>query len=148
MRKRRRGSDAQPFVLSGEVTRAEWYQSFSLDEIYKFGTPTAKTFPALNNKLKFFLSATKRKESILIEHRGVSVCVCVCVCVCVFIIKKECYGILAKFYRQICSVICHCLLLDYLPLPSYNYSRITCFAYVTTTLTVTPSLSIVIHSSI
>ena len=45
-------------MLPGEVTRAEWHQSFSLDEIYKFKTPTAKTIPALNNNLKFFLSAT------------------------------------------------------------------------------------------
>ena len=51
-------SDAQPFMLPGEVTRAEWHQSFSLDEIYKFETPTAKTIPALNNNLKFFLSST------------------------------------------------------------------------------------------
>ena len=42
-------------MLPGVVTRAEWHQSFSLDEIYKFETPTAKTIPALNNDLKFFL---------------------------------------------------------------------------------------------
>ena len=42
-------------MLPGEVTRAEWHQLFSLDEIYKFETPTAKTIPALNNDLKFFL---------------------------------------------------------------------------------------------
>ena len=42
----------------GKVTRAEWRHSFSLDEIYKFEAPTAKTIPALNNNLKFFLSAT------------------------------------------------------------------------------------------
>ena len=40
------------------VTRTEWHQSFSLDEIYKFETPTVKTIPALNNNLKFFHSAT------------------------------------------------------------------------------------------
>ena len=38
--------------------RSEWHQSFSLDEVYKFVTPTAKTIPALNNNLKFSLSAT------------------------------------------------------------------------------------------
>ena len=42
----------------GEVNWAEWHQSFSLDEIYKFETPMAKTIPTLNNYLKFFLSAT------------------------------------------------------------------------------------------
>ena len=42
-------------MLPGKVTRAEWHQSFSLDETYKFKTPTAKTIPALNNDLKFFL---------------------------------------------------------------------------------------------
>ena len=46
---------ALSFMLPGEVTRAEWHQSFSLDEICKFKTPTAKTIPALNNDLKFFL---------------------------------------------------------------------------------------------
>ena len=39
--KRGRGSDAQPFMLPGEVTRAEWHRSFTLDEIYKLKTPTA-----------------------------------------------------------------------------------------------------------
>ena len=42
-------------MLPREVTRAEWHQSFSFDEIYKFKTPTFKTIPALNNDLKFFL---------------------------------------------------------------------------------------------
>ena len=46
---------ARPFMLPEEVTRSEGHQSFSLDEIYKFKTPTAKTIPALNNDLKFFL---------------------------------------------------------------------------------------------
>ena len=46
------------FILHGEISRAEWYQSFSLDEIYKFETSTTKTIPPLNNNLKFFLSAT------------------------------------------------------------------------------------------
>ena len=46
---------ARSFMLPEEVNRAEWHQSFSLDEIYKFETPTAKTIPALNNDLKFFL---------------------------------------------------------------------------------------------
>ena len=46
---------ARPFMLLGEVNRAEWHQSFSLDEIHKFETPTAKTIPALNNDLKFLL---------------------------------------------------------------------------------------------
>ncbi len=50
---------ARLFMLPGEVTRAEWHQSFLLDEIYKFETPTAKTIPALNNDLKFFLLADK-----------------------------------------------------------------------------------------
>ena len=45
VKKRGRGCDTQPFLLSGEVTRAEWHNSFSLDEIYKFETPTAKWFP-------------------------------------------------------------------------------------------------------
>ena len=35
VKKRGRGSDVQPFILPGEITRAEWHQSFSLDEIYK-----------------------------------------------------------------------------------------------------------------
>ena len=49
-RKRRgRGSDTQPFMLPGEVTLAEWHQSFSW----------TKTILALNNNLKFFLSTTK-----------------------------------------------------------------------------------------
>ena len=43
------------FMLPGSPCRAEWHQSFSLDEIYKFETPTPKTIPALNNDLKFFL---------------------------------------------------------------------------------------------
>ena len=46
---------ARPFMLPGSLPRAEWHQSFSLDEIHKFETPTAKTIPALNNDLKFFL---------------------------------------------------------------------------------------------
>ena len=46
---------ARPFMLPWEVTRTEWRQSFSLDEICKFETPTAKTIPAQNNDLKFFL---------------------------------------------------------------------------------------------
>ena len=45
VRKRGRGSDTQPFILPREVTQAEWHQSFSLDEIYKIETPTAKWFP-------------------------------------------------------------------------------------------------------
>ena len=45
---------ARPFMLPG----AEWHQSFSLDEIYKFEAPTTKTILALNDNLKFFLSAT------------------------------------------------------------------------------------------
>ena len=65
VRKRGRESDTQPFILPGEVTWAEWHQSFSLDEIYKFETPTAKTIPALNNNLKFFLSATLLNCSFL-----------------------------------------------------------------------------------
>ena len=35
VKKRGQGSNTQPFILPGEVTRAEWHQSFSLDEIYK-----------------------------------------------------------------------------------------------------------------
>ena len=50
---------ARPFMLPGEVTQAEWHQSFSMDEICKFETPTAKTIPALNNDLKFFLLQLK-----------------------------------------------------------------------------------------
>ena len=46
---------AWPFMVPGEVTQAEWHQSFSLDEIYKFETPTVKTIPALDNDLKFFV---------------------------------------------------------------------------------------------
>ena len=53
--KRKREWLTWPFILPGEVNRAEWHQSFSLDEIYKFETPTTKTIPALNNDLKFFL---------------------------------------------------------------------------------------------
>ena len=53
--KREREWLARPFMLPGEVIRAKWHQSFSLDEIYKFETPTVKTIPALNNDLKFFL---------------------------------------------------------------------------------------------
>ena len=49
---------AQPFILSREVTQAEWYKSLLLDEIYKFDTLKAKTITALNNNLKSFLSAT------------------------------------------------------------------------------------------
>ena len=45
----------RPFMLPREVTRAEWHQSFSLDEIYKFETPMIITIPAPNNDLKFFL---------------------------------------------------------------------------------------------
>ena len=56
VRKRGRASDTQPFMLSEGPPRAEWHQSLSLDEIYKFETPTAKTIPTLNNNLKFFLS--------------------------------------------------------------------------------------------
>ena len=52
---------AWPFMLPGEVTWAEWHQSFSLDEIHKFEIPTAKTIPVLNNDLKFFLLQTKPK---------------------------------------------------------------------------------------
>ena len=51
-------------MLPGEVTQAEWHQSFSLDEIYKFEVSTDKTITALNNNLKFFLSAT---ESFLVD---------------------------------------------------------------------------------
>ena len=49
--KRGRECLARPFMLPGEVTQEEWHQSFSLDEIYKFETPTAQT----SNDLKFFL---------------------------------------------------------------------------------------------
>ena len=45
---------ARPFMLPRAVTRAEWYQSFSLGEIW-IRTPTAKAIPAQNNNLKFFL---------------------------------------------------------------------------------------------
>ena len=40
------------------VTSPGRMASFSLDEIYKFETPTTKTSPALNNDLKFFLLHT------------------------------------------------------------------------------------------
>ena len=43
------------YVAPEEVNWAEWHQSFSLDQIYKFEIPTAKTMPALNNDLKLFL---------------------------------------------------------------------------------------------
>ena len=43
------------FMMPGEVTQAEWHQSFSLDEICDFETPTSKIIPARNNDLKFFL---------------------------------------------------------------------------------------------
>ena len=58
VRKRGQKNVKPPFILPGEVIRAKWYESFSLDEIYKFEAPTAKTVPALNDNLKFFLSAT------------------------------------------------------------------------------------------
>ena len=52
--------NTQPFLCCPlDVTWVEWHQLFSLDEIYKFDAPTAKTIPALNNNLKFFLSATR-----------------------------------------------------------------------------------------
>ena len=50
------------FMLPGEVNRTEWHQSFSLDEICKFESPTAKTISALNNDLKFFLLHVLGKE--------------------------------------------------------------------------------------
>ena len=34
VKKRGQGNVISPFILSGEVTRAEWHYSFSLDEIY------------------------------------------------------------------------------------------------------------------
>ena len=43
------------YGAGGGGARAEWHRSFSLDEMYNFKTPTAKTIPALNNGLKFFL---------------------------------------------------------------------------------------------
>ena len=49
VKKRGRGNDTQPFILPEKVTWAEWHQSFSLDEIYRFKTPMAKTIPTLNN---------------------------------------------------------------------------------------------------
>ena len=64
MRKRGRGNVTSPFILPGKVTRAEWHYSFSLDETYKFETPTAKTIPALNNNLKFFLSAILQETKL------------------------------------------------------------------------------------
>ena len=33
------------------------------------------------------LKETNHNQSVLIEHRGFSVCVCVCVCLCVCVIK-------------------------------------------------------------
>ena len=50
------------YVARGGVTRVEWHQSFSLDEIYKFETTTAKIVPALNNDLKFFLLQVNQCE--------------------------------------------------------------------------------------
>ena len=35
VRKRERKNVTPPFILLGEVIRAEWHESFSLDEIYK-----------------------------------------------------------------------------------------------------------------
>ena len=55
---------AWPFMLPREVTKAEWHQSFSLDKMYKFKTLTAKTIPALNNDLKFFLLHTIKFRSL------------------------------------------------------------------------------------
>ena len=46
-----------PFMLPGEVTQEEWHQSFSLNEICKFETPTAKTIPALNIYIYIFFFA-------------------------------------------------------------------------------------------
>ena len=37
----------------------KWHQLFSLDEICKFETPTAKTIPALNNDLKLSSSGLR-----------------------------------------------------------------------------------------
>ena len=42
-------------MVPGSPPRSEWHQSFSLDEIYKFASQTAKTIPTLNNDSKFFL---------------------------------------------------------------------------------------------
>ena len=52
--KKRRGrkNDTLPFILPGEVTWAEWHESFSLDEIYKFKTSTAKIILVLDNKFE------------------------------------------------------------------------------------------------
>ena len=58
VRKRERENVTLLFTLTREVIWAKWHESFSLDEIYKFETPMTKTIPALNNNLKFFLSAT------------------------------------------------------------------------------------------
>ena len=54
--KRGRERLARPFMLPREVTQAEWHQSFSLDEICKFETLTAKTTTALNNDFCYNLN--------------------------------------------------------------------------------------------
>ena len=60
----------RPFMLPGDVTWAEWHQSFSLGEIHKFETTTAKTIHALNNDLKFFLLQVQ--HAMYIESRTTS----------------------------------------------------------------------------
>ena len=44
-RQGKREDERMLFILPGEVIQAEWHESFSLDEIYKFKTPMAKIFP-------------------------------------------------------------------------------------------------------
>ena len=69
VRRRGRKNVTRPFILPGEVIWAEWHESLSLDEIYKFQTPTAKTIPALYNNLKFFLAATKQKQKYIQKRK-------------------------------------------------------------------------------
>ena len=55
---------ARPFILPGKVIRVVWLKSSSLDENIKIETSTTKIIPALNNNLKFFLSATPVFQSL------------------------------------------------------------------------------------
>ena len=44
VKKRRRGSNTQPFILPWEIPRAEWHKSLSLEEIYKSELQWPKQF--------------------------------------------------------------------------------------------------------
>ena len=56
--KRGRGSNAQPFMLLGGGDPGRMASVILIRQNIQIRAPTAKTIPALNNNLKFFLSAT------------------------------------------------------------------------------------------